>query len=40
MIQQSHFWVYISRLNYNFKRYMHPYFHSITTYKTQDMETT
>ena len=31
---------HISRQNYNLKRYMHPYVHSSTMYKSQDMETT
>ena len=38
MIQQSHSWAYIWTKQ-NLKRYMHPYAHSSTIYKSQDMET-
>ena len=31
---------HLSRQNYNLKRYMHPYVHSSTIHKSQDMEAT
>ena len=38
VIQQSHFWTYISGQNYHLERHTNPYVHSRSIHNSQDME--
>ena len=40
MIQQSHFWVYIQRIENRVSRYLHTHVHSSTIHNSQEVEAT